>query len=311
MGSELGTRVARLLEADATIDAIAGVDLDPPRRRLLRAEFSRIDPRDATKVRSTVASFAPTAVVHLGVYEPFERSGPTASIERTALGTIAALGAAADAGALDHVVVRSGLEVYGRRRGGANRPDEQTAPDPTTPWGHSLLHAETVAAEAGRAADAPVTALRFAPIVGPHAPSPLARLLRLPAVPVALADPSFALVHHVDAADAIVAALRARFDGPVNVVADGTTSARRAACAGRRVPVAFVGPGWRLARTAAGFVGAPVPAHVFELLVRGRPADGDAAATRIGFTPTLDAATTIRQLYDWPDVTDLNLEAAA
>ena len=46
MGGELGTRVAQLLEAERWVDALAGMDIDPPRRRLKRADFHRIDPRN-------------------------------------------------------------------------------------------------------------------------------------------------------------------------------------------------------------------------------------------------------------------------
>ena len=46
MGGELGTRVAQLIEAREWATEIVGVDFVPPRRRLRRAEFRRIDPRD-------------------------------------------------------------------------------------------------------------------------------------------------------------------------------------------------------------------------------------------------------------------------
>ena len=57
---------------------------------------------------------------------------------------------------------------------------------------------------------------------GPHVPSPLGRLLRLPVVPVSLlADPAFSVIDDQDAATAVVAAAAHRFDGPVNVVVAG------------------------------------------------------------------------------------------
>jgi len=306
MGGELGTRVANLLEAEPRVTAIVGIDIDPPRRRLERAEFHRVDPRNRVRTADIVHDFAPSAVVHLGTYEPNARSSPRASIERTATSTIAALGAAVDAGALDRIVVRSGIEVYGRRRGAPMRPDEEVRPDPTTPWGHSLLHAERVAAEAGLAAAAPVTLLRFAPVVGPHFPSPLGRYLRLPVVPVsALADPPFSVVHQEDAAAAIHAALFAPFDGPVNVVGSGAVTAAQAARIGARLPIPVVGPAWRTAKAVAELAGAPVPAHLHELLLRGRTADGTRAAERIGFSPAHRTPAVVRFLYEWAEVTYL------
>ena len=72
MGGELGTRVAQLLEQRSWATEIIGVDFVPPRRRLRRAEFRRIDPRPATAVGvEFVEEVAPNVVAHFGVYEPF------------------------------------------------------------------------------------------------------------------------------------------------------------------------------------------------------------------------------------------------
>jgi UDP-glucose 4-epimerase len=308
MGGELGTRVANLLEADSAVDAIVGIDIDPPRRRLTRAEFHRVDPRNRVRTAGIVRDFAPTALLHLGTYEPNARSSPKAAIERTAASTIATITAAVEGGSLDRIVVRSGIEVYGRRRGAPSRPDEDVRPDPTTPWGHSLLHAELLAAEAGLAAAAPVTLLRFAPVVGPHFPSPLGRLLRLPVVPVSgVSHPRFSLLHQEDAAAAIHAALLSPYDGPVNVVGAGSVTALHAARLGGRVPWPVVGPGWRAARALAELAGAPVPAHIHELLLRGRNADGSQAFARIGFAPTHRTRDVVRHLHEWAEVTYLTV----
>ena len=70
-------------------------------------------------------------------------------------------------------------------------------------------------------------------VVGSHVPSPLGRLLRLPAVPVpALADPPFSLLHPDDAATAMVEALLRRVHGPLNVVGPGAASPWQAASRG-------------------------------------------------------------------------------
>ncbi len=303
MGGELGTAVAQLLEGIDSVDEVAGVDLYPPRRRLLRAEFHRVDPRDRERTHAVITEFAPTVLVHLGVYEPFSRSSPRSAVARTAAGTVAAIGAATDAGALERLVVRSGIEVYGRRRGTPIQPDEDVAPDPTSAFGHSLLHAEQVSREAGGRAGIPVTLLRFATIVGPHVPSPLGRLLRMPLVPFSpLADPPFSVLHQDDAIAAFVAAVRRPHDGPVNVVGPGAVTASQSARLGGRIPVPVVGPGWRGARGLAELAGAPVPDHVDELLRRGRTADGSRAGELLGLGPVRDTPDVVRHLYDWSDV---------
>ena len=111
MGGTIGTRVTNLLEADDRIDDILGVDIDPPRRRLRRAEFHRVDPRDRRKLVRIIRDFEPTAVVHLGVYEPNARCGPALARELTHQCTVTALGAAADSSTLDRIVLRWGIVV--------------------------------------------------------------------------------------------------------------------------------------------------------------------------------------------------------
>ena len=64
MGGELGTRVAQLIEAHDWAADIVGVDFVPPRRRLRRAVFRRIDPRDADRLASFVAEYPPQVVAH-------------------------------------------------------------------------------------------------------------------------------------------------------------------------------------------------------------------------------------------------------
>ena len=302
MGGELGTRVALLLEADPRVTAVMGVDLEPPRRHLRRAEYHRVDPRDRERMVSTIAGFAPTVLVHLGVYEPHARSGPRSATTRTAIGTIAALEACLDAGTLEAVVVRSGIEVYGRGPGTPVRPDESVAPDPTSPFGESLLHAERVALDGGARAEAPVTLLRFAPVVGPHVPSPLGRILRLPAVPVPmpmLGSARFCVLHQEDAAAAVVAAVTRRPQGPVNVVGRGAVTPIEAVRLGGGVPVPTWGPGWRVAAVATEVAGAPLPEHVIELLTRGRLADGDRAAELLGVAPVHTTPEVVGRLHEW------------
>lgn len=311
MGGELGTRVANLLERDPEVVAVLGLDLDPPRRRLHGAEFHRVDPRNRERTLDLVRAFAPTAVVHLGVYEPYARSSPTSAIERTAAGTIAVFDALAECPRLDRVVIRSGIEIYGRRRGAPACPDEATEPDPSTPFGHLLAYVERLGREVADRQDVSVTALRMAPLVGPHFPSPLGRLLRLPAVPcAALGDHPFSVLHQEDAAGALVAALHRRHDGPVNVVGPGAVTARQAARLGGRVPVPLLGPAWRPARLLSELVGAPMPEHIQELLVRGRTADGSSTKGAIGFAPKRSTRDVIEHLQEWAEVTYLEVDEA-
>lgn len=313
MGGQLGTLIARRLEALDEVEAIFGYDLDPPRRRLHRAEFRRIDPSEATHVAEAVRDFDPTAVVHLGLYEPHARLVPNAARLATHLGNAALVSALAEAPNLGSIVVRSGIEVYGRRRGGPIRPDEDATPMPTTDFGRGLLEAEGVLVALGKERDVPVASLRCASIVGSHTPSPLGRLLKLGVVPVpALADPPFTMLHADDAATAIVAALLRKVRGPLNVVAPGAVTAWQATRIGGRVPLPVLGAGWAGAKLMAELAGAPLPDQVRELLVRGRVADGGRCAEVLGVEPLHSARDILTELFEQSNVVYLtNQDEAA
>jgi UDP-glucose 4-epimerase len=313
MGSELGSLVATLLEKERWVGAVSGLDIDPPRRRLRSATFHRVEPLDRRKMVGLVRDFDPHVVVHIAVWEPNARAHPGDAARWTEAAAIGVLGAAAECPSLEQITVRSGIAVYGRRRGSATRPDEGVPPDPTTPFGRSLAEMERIARQAGTAAGVPVTALRFAPVVGPHVPSPLGRLLRLPVVPVSLlADPAFSVIDDQDAATAVLAAASRQVDGPVNVVATGVVTATQAVRLGGRVPVPVLGPEWAVARMVTSALGAPIPQHIHELLHRGGTADGAQAAQALGFTSRLSTREVVQALYEWATVIHLRpTEAAA
>jgi UDP-glucose 4-epimerase len=153
-----------------------------------------------------------------------------------------------------------------------------------------------------------VAALRLAPVVGSHTPSPLGRLLRLPAVPVpAFADPAFCVLHQLDAARAWVEALVRGHDGPLNVVGSGAASPWQAVRLGGRVPVPMAGPAWDVARRVAELAGAPVPAHVLELLRHGRAGDGSRAVHALGLTDMRPTQDVLAELFEWATVTPLTV----
>jgi UDP-glucose 4-epimerase len=311
MGGELGSRVAVALEQQSWAAEICGFDIDPPRRRLRRAEFHRLEPRDRRRTVALVQDFDPHVVLHLGVFEPHARANPTSAVERSRAVAVNMLGAVAECPSLESIVVRSGIEVYGRRRGAPTRPDESVSPDPTSSFGRIVHDVEQVARQAA-AGRVPVTAVRLAPVMGPHLPSPLGRYLRLPLVPVSmLADPAFSVVHVDDATRALVAAAVHRPDGPVNVVASGAVTATQAARLGGRLPVPLIGPEWYVARPVAALAGAPVPDHVLELIHRGRTADAGSAHDLLRLRMKHTTMDVVAHLYAWAGVHHLRAGAAA
>lgn len=307
-GGDLGRRVALLLAADPAVSELVGTDLYAPRGRVRDMTFRLIDPRDRRPLIRLVRDVAPNAIVHLGVYEPSARSNPRDAWERTQAATVAVLGEAAELGSLERVVLRSGLEVYGRGRNAVTVPAEDVPPVPTSAFGRSLLETERLAAATGQDVDVPVAALRFAPLVGPRFPSPLGRLLRLPVVPFsALADPPFSVVHADDAAAAVVAALRLGLDGPMNVVAPGAVTVSQAARMGGRVPIGLFGPEWALVRRLTSAAGAPLPSHLLELVHRGRTACGARCRQLVPAMSGRTTAEIVAELHGWTEPEQLHL----
>lgn len=303
MGGELGSRVASLLEDEPWVGALEGIDVDPPRRRLRRTVFHRIVPGQHDRTVDTVLAFDPHVVVHLAVWEPYARAGTETARSLTDDAVTSILGAAAECRALESIVVRSGIEVYGRARGTVTRPSEVEPRMPTSDYGRMLDEIESTARAIGRRVGVSVGELRLATVLGPHVPSALGRVLRMPAVPFsAFANPPFAVIHQHDAAGAFVRAAELRLDEPLNIVAPGAITASQAIRRGKRIPVPLVGPEWTLARALTYLAGAPIPDHVMETFHRGRLADNSRAREVLGFAPTTTTSDVIDQLYRWPTV---------
>ena len=307
MGGDFGAKTAALVEADPAVDAVLGLDAYPPRRRLHASRFQRIDPRDRVRTVAAVREFAPTVVLHLGVWEPDARATPSVATSGPWRAPPPCWRPAGDRDAAAHPgpLRHRGLRP---RAGSSVRPDEDAPLRPTSPYGRTLQAVEAAALAAGRQAEVPVAVLRFAPTVGVQYPSPLSRLLRLPVVPVnalsltPAAPAAFSLLDVGDAAAAFVAALQHRFDGAVNVVAEGSITPYDAARIGGRVPLPIVAPGWIPARVLSRALGTPIPSHLHELLLRGRQADGTRAAEVLGVTPQRHTEDVVRSLYDWAPV---------
>ena len=311
MGGDLGSRVSALLEDQPWVGELVGLDTDPPRRRMRRAAFHLVSPTDHDRVVDTITAFNPHVVVHIAVWEPYSRANPATARQLTDDAATSILGAAAECRALESLIVRSGTEIYGRAHGAPTRPDESADVDPTSEYGRMLAGIERTAGAIGRRIGVTVGAIRMGTVLGPHVPSPLGRVLRMPAVPFSvLADPPFAVVEDIEVARAFVAAAERRLAEPVNVVANGAITALQAARRGRRIPIPLVGPDWELAKVISGLLGAPIPDHVVETMHRGRLADNSRMDELLGFRPAATTMETIEKLYAWPTVVRIPAQKA-
>src|SRR5258706_2563957 len=312
MGGELGSLVASLLEGEPWVGSILGIDVDPPRRRLHRSEFHRIDPRDRPRIVDVVTRFDPHVLVHLAVWEPDARAGTRAAKRLTCDSATSIIAAAAECPALQAIVVRSGIEIYGRGRGALTRPDEDSPTNPTSEFGRMVAAIETTAQAVGTRVGVAVSALRLAHVLGPHVPNPLGHALRQPILPFSLlADYAFAVTIDADAACAFVAAAEQRPQGPLNVVGAGAITTMQAIWRGRRLPLPLFWPEWRVARHVRHLLGAPLPEHVMELIHRGRLADGGRLTEALGIAPHVTTGEVIDRLFQWEAIVRVPASQAA
>lgn len=307
VGSELGSLSTALLEQDADFTSIVGIDVQPPRRRLRRCEFVRIDEDDELSFRRRVLEHRPDVIVHLGVWEPHARLG-TNDARRATLGYARALcGVLPNLHDLRRLVVRSGIEVYGAPIKAT--PDETTPLAPTSTYGRMLSDLEAAVGSAAPTTTT-ITTLRFAPVIGAHVPSPLGRLLRLPVVPIdPLSRARFQVLADDDAARAVRYAAHHGVHGAVNVASPDAVTVMSAVRQGRRLMAPVAPFSWRLADSLAQLVGAPLPDHVRELLRHGRTAT--TRVNDIGYHPSHSTSDVLARLYSWPSVVRIGPRHAA
>jgi UDP-glucose 4-epimerase len=299
VGGVMGTGVAQILDRDPGIEML-GIDMDPPRRRLQNVDFHRVPPLEFAAMEHLIRDFDPEVIIHMGIYEPHARSNPQDAFRRTRASTRAVFLAALESPSLRHVVVRSGIEIYGRSRATPLRPDENTAVKPTTRFGKSLAEVEASAGAFAASCDVPVTVLRLAPVIGPYIPSPLGRYLRLPVVPFAAPiDGPIQLLHINDVHAAFVAAVRRRIGGVFNIVGHGAVTGSQAARMGGRAILPVWGPMWVLARAVTAALGSPLPEHSLEAMQRGQTADDTKARRILDFTPEHSTPECVADIYEW------------
>ena len=303
MGGELGSLVAALAENTEWAGDILGIDVDPPRRLLKRSRFVRVDATEHDRIAELIQEFNPHVLLHVGVWEPHARLATPEAETCTALVAKAVFDAAHRAEALETVVVRSGIEMYGA---GSYSPDiavDTTPTAPNTTYGYMCRNIELQATELRSARGVNVCTLRLAPVLGAHVPSPLGRLLRLPVIPYyGIGNPIFSVVEDFDAATAFIQAAERDADGIVNIVANGAISMLRATSIGRRVPLPSFGPGWWMAKNVSSLAGAPMPDHVADLIQHGRLAASNEAAHLLRFAPRHSTTEVVRNLYLWPSI---------
>lgn len=299
MGSAIGTNIAACLEADPAVTALAGMDLEPPRRFLPTAEFHFVQPGDAARVTEIVTEFKPTVVVHAWVFEPRARSSPGQARIRTMAGTESLLGALRHIDTVERIAVRSGVAIYGRGRGSAEAPTIDEPPRPTTTFGDMLTRVEDRSRAVADDLGATAVPVRLASVMASNLPNPLGRYLRLPVVPTPITTKRFGVVHLGDAARVVAAAATATnpIDTPLNVMAADPVTPVQAVTIGRRPSIPVAPFAFRAGRLLGEVTGTPIPEHVAELLSRGQVVTPTDTATLLDLPLRRSTPDAIGDLY--------------
>ncbi|MGW5359120.1 NAD-dependent epimerase/dehydratase family protein [Actinopolymorpha pittospori] len=293
---DLGSRFARLLAADPSVDRVLGVDVVPPRHDLGGAEFVRVDLRSPV-VSRVIAREGVDTVVHLNVIATPQHAGGRATMkEINVIGTMQLLAACQRLPSVSKVVVKSSTSVYGASPADPAMFTEDMEPRSLP---HSGFAKDAVEVEgyvrgfARRRPDVLVTTLRFANVIGPRVRTPMTRYFALPVVPTVLGfDARMQFVHEDDLLEALRLATVGQTAGTFNIAGDGvlmvSQAIRRMGRPTAPVPafaVATFGQMFRAARLA------DFTPEQLTFLTYGRGVDTTRMREELGFKPTHTTAS--------------------
>ncbi len=290
----LGSRLAGILAADASIERVIGVDTVAPRREqrpsLGRTEFVRADIRNPL-IAKVIASADVDTVVHLNVIAtPLGAGGRTAMKEINVIGTMQLLAACQKAPSMRSLVVKSTTAVYGSSPRDPALFTEELAPRslPRAGYAKDAVEVEGYVRGFGRRRpDVSLTLLRFTNFIGPSIDTPLTRYLSLPVVPTVLGfDPRLQLCHEDDGLEVL---RRSVVDGPPGIFNVGGTGVLLLSQALRRLGrPALPVPSPAVSLVARAFRGAGVvdfSPEQMRFLEHGRVADVTRLRGAFGWSP--------------------------
>jgi UDP-glucose 4-epimerase len=294
VSGDLGSRLARLLAEEPSVDRVIGVDVVPPRQDAGRppaVDFVRADIRNPV-IAKVIAGQDVDTVVHMSVQASPGRSGGRSSMkEHNVIGTMQLLAACQKAPGVERLVVKSSSAGYGASsRDPAMFTEEMSAKrTPRSGYAKDVLEVEGyVRGFARRRPDVAVTMLRAANLVGPTVSTPLAQYFRLPVVPTVLGyDARLQFLHETDLLGVLRHATVDGVHGTFNVAGDGvlmlSQALRRLGRPGISVPqFALNGAGAVLKQLG---VNGPPP-DLAGFLTFGRGVDTTRMRRVLGFEPS-------------------------
>lgn len=228
----LGGLMVRSLVRDPSVDRVVGVDVVPPRRPLLGAEFVRADIRNPV-IGRVLGSAGVDTVVHMGVIAtPQQAGGRTAMKDINVIGTMQLLAACQKSESVRRLVVKSTSSVYGAGPRDPALFTEGMTPKhpPTSGWAKDSVEVEGyVRGFARRRPDVEVSILRLANVIGPRVETAMTAYFTLPVIPTVLGfDARLQFVHEDDSIAALHRAVTASATGVFNIAGDGVLALSQA-----------------------------------------------------------------------------------
>lgn len=287
IADRFAAKLARELEADDSVELIAGVDFREPRKHFKRAELMIADIRSRA-MRPILDAVRPDTVLHLQRVAPDDDE---ASIEEAheinVMGTINLVASLQRTPSVRKLVFMSSLHVYGGDPTDPALLNEDTKPrvPVKSKLAGDLLEMEGAVSLLARSERKPAVAcLRFADIIGRESDEPMARYLRAPIVPSIWGyDPRLQFCHEEDALAILKRAVLEDISGTYNLAGDGAVYLSQAIRLGGRIPMPIAPILVGAAMSAAKYAGfAILDAHHLLTLRYGRVIDNARAKARFG-----------------------------
>ena len=225
--SFLGGRILRRLVEARGADAVVAVDIAAPPTTLQGVRHRMVDltlPGADQRLVDVFREEHVDTVVHAAFFTTPRRDGAYAH-ELESIGTLH-IAAAAAAGGVKHLLLRSFTAVYGAHGQNPNFLTEDRRPDSgaSLAWVRDKVEAEEHAFSFSRRYPGlGVTVLRFATLLGPGVHTFYTRIFSKRVVPVVMGyDPLIQFLHPEDALDAVFVALAHGPSGVVNVAPKAT-----------------------------------------------------------------------------------------
>jgi UDP-glucose 4-epimerase len=287
-----GGRLAQALEREPEIEAIVGIDRNPPKVELERTEFVQVADHHSLVRRIVEAAEIDTLVDTRLVVDSIVTT-PRLAHENNVIGTLNLLAACTgEDSPVRKVVVKSSAHVYGCEQDDPAFFTEamRRRHPPRTAIERDLVEAEDAIRDfALHHPDKTVTVLRFCNGLGPALRTSHTQLLELPVVPAILGfDPRYQFIHEDDIAGALEHAVRHDMPGVYNAAGDGVLALSEVAGLLGKTFAPLLPPfATGLAMNAAGRLGIRVPPEMRNQLRFGRALDNrrlKAAGYRFRYT---------------------------